>query len=137
MRTLTALLLALALSGLLQSPKRDPVITGVWVLKSVTVGGRAATPKEMSGLLTGLGGAEAGMVWKFRKPNEEGEGGCDLNGVDSGYEIVPETRELIVDSESKAGEFKQILDLRLTDKNMRLRYRHNGKAVELLMVRED
>ena len=137
MRTLTALMLALALAGPPQSPKPQPAITGVWMLKSATIGGKAATSKEMSGLLTGLGGVETGMVWRFRKPTEEGEGGCDLNGVDAGYEIVPETRELILDAESKDGEFKQILDLRLTDKNMRLRYRKGGKTVELLMVRED
>ena len=113
-------------------------IVGVWILKAATINGRAATANDLSGLLAKHGGAELGMLYKFR-PAEGDYVGCSLNDVLQEYRYHYETKELIVKREgnSEREEAQQAFDLRFVGKDMKLRFRESGKVIDLLFTPDE
>lgn len=141
MQLIPAILLVSTLAAATpEPPKAEQSPVGIWMLKSVSVAGKPATAKELSGLLTRFGGLDADdapVAWKFRKAGEDGLI-CRLNrDKEFGYRFSAETRELFLGGEDSGGEFSQVFDVRFTDKGMTLRFRDNGKAVVLHFVPDD
>ncbi len=132
------LALLLPLVSLLDAPKpkpkprteSEPTVVGIWVLKSATIDGRAATPKD--GLLKYHGGTRVGALYKFRS-----QGSSVFNGVPTGYTYMPETKEIYFEGHDEKGvEIGLILDVRFVGSDMKLSFEEKGRKVELQFKRE-
>ena len=126
-----------ALPASAQAPKPERSIVGVWVLKSATVNGKTATNKDLAGLLKDFGGCELGMIYKFRKSGSEGTVSCSLNDRELSYRLIPETKELAVETEDDEGYHGQMFGLKFIDKNMQLRFKEKDKVVLMLFTPDD
>ena len=127
-------MLPLLFSLILTTQTPQPPVVGIWKLQTVSVSGKPV--KDLSGILKDFGGLEPGAEWKFRD-FEDDNGGCSLNGADCGYEYVPRTRELVVDRETKDLDVKQVFDVKIVGKLMKLRYKQDKKPVELTFSKEE
>lgn len=119
---------------MLQAPAQGPAadrLVGVWVVKSITINGRAVKDaSEASRLLEPFGGVEIGATYRFRRGDQ-----CVLNGVYAEYKYHAETRELVVFIEEKNAD--QIFDVRFFDKHIKLKFKKGGKAVEMVLTPEE
>jgi hypothetical protein len=121
----------IAIPAFAQAPKGERALTGVWVLKSVDIGGKPAAEQDLKALLKDHGGVELGMFYKFRKQPKEDEGLCVLNNVEAEYDYSEPDKELVVlkfEGEGKPPK-KQRFDVRFVDKNITLRFREQSKTV--------
>jgi hypothetical protein len=139
---MTALFLVItAFSASPQAPAAEAPVIGVWVLKTATVNGKNATSKELTEFLKNHGGAEIGMMYKFRKKSGlagEESYRCVLNDLEQNYEYKPETKEVVVLAQDKTGkEYGQGFDVRFVQKNMKLRFKEKGKVVEMTFAHEE
>jgi hypothetical protein len=113
--------------------QQAPTPVGVWTLQSVKIDGRAATGKELHGLLKEHGGVEIGMLYRFRRDQ-----GCRLNELGAWYQFTPESKELLVEHTPEDGkEIGITFDVKFSEKDMKLSFKDKGKKVELLFKRED
>ncbi len=124
------------LASLVAQPSESPII-GFWELKSVTVDGETAAPKDLKDFLKKAGGIQKKMLYKIHKINEEKETFISMNDQVAGYGYDAEKKELYVESGEKDHEFEYRFDVGFPGKDMKLRFKENGKIVEMLFARDE
>jgi len=124
----------IAVPAFAQAPKSERTLTGVWVLKSVDIGGKSATDQALAGLLKNCGGVELGMFYKFREQPKRGMGICVFNNMQLEYNYSAPDKELVVEND---GAPTKRFDVKFVDKNMTLRFREPGKTVVMTFAPDE